>query len=154
MPKIQQLSPHVADLIAAGEVVERPASAAKELVENAIDAGAHKVTVELRDGGMTFLRVTDDGCGIPAEHLPNVKRKFYKANQNVRGNGIGLAVANEIMELHSGSLDIDSQEGIGTTVIITIPTMKKLETNPELSNTTKIPSVTGRVQVVERKQDD
>ena len=64
MPKIQQLSPHVADLIAAGEVVERPASAAKELVENAIDAGAHKVTVELRDGGMTFLRVTDDGCGM------------------------------------------------------------------------------------------
>lgn len=69
MPKIQQLSPHVADLIAAGEVVERPASAAKELVENAIDAGAHKVTVELRDGGMTFLRVTDDGCGMAAEDV-------------------------------------------------------------------------------------
>ena len=69
MPKIQQLSPLVADLIAAGEVVERPASAAKELVENAIDAGAHKVTVELRDGGMTFLRVTDDGCGMAAEDV-------------------------------------------------------------------------------------
>ena len=69
MPKIQQLSPHVADLIAAGEVVERPASAAKELVENAIDAGAHKVTVELRDGGMTFLRVTDDGCGMAADDV-------------------------------------------------------------------------------------
>ena len=69
MPKIQQLSPHVADLIAAGEVVERPASAAKELVENAIDAGARKVTVELRDGGMTFLRVTDDGCGMAAEDV-------------------------------------------------------------------------------------
>ena len=67
MPKIQQLSPHVADLIAAGDVVERPASAAKELVENAIDAGAKNVTVELQNGGMTFLRVTDDGCGIPAD---------------------------------------------------------------------------------------
>ena len=67
MPKIQQLSPHVADLIAAGEVVERPASAAKELVENAIDAGAKHITVELKNGGMTFLRVTDDGCGMESE---------------------------------------------------------------------------------------
>ena len=69
MPKIQQLSPHVADLIAAGEVVERPASAAKELIENAIDAGAKSITVELHNGGMTFLRVTDDGCGIAAEDV-------------------------------------------------------------------------------------
>lgn len=67
MAKIQQLSPHVADLIAAGEVVERPASAAKELVENAIDAGAKTITVELQNGGMTFLRVTDDGCGMAPE---------------------------------------------------------------------------------------
>ncbi len=67
MPKIIQLSPHIANLIAAGEVVERPASVVKELLENAVDAGASKVTVEIRDGGMTFLRVTDDGCGMSPE---------------------------------------------------------------------------------------
>ena len=67
MPKIIQLSPHIANLIAAGEVVERPASVVKELLENAVDAGATKVTVEIKDGGMTFLRVTDNGCGMSAE---------------------------------------------------------------------------------------
>lgn len=67
MPKIVQLSAHVANLIAAGEVVERPASVMKELLENAVDAGAGKVVAELRDGGMTFLRVTDDGSGMEPE---------------------------------------------------------------------------------------
>ena len=70
MPQIQQLPAHIADLIAAGEVVERPASVCKELLENALDAGASAVSVELEKGGLTYLRVTDNGCGMAAEQLP------------------------------------------------------------------------------------
>jgi len=67
MPVIKQLDPHVADLIAAGEVVERPASVVKELMENAIDAGASAITVEIARGGMSLIRVADNGCGIAAD---------------------------------------------------------------------------------------
>lgn len=77
--------------------------------------------------------ITDSGCGISAEDLPKVKEKFYKANQTVRGSGIGLAVADEIMNLHNGSLDIESGEGVGTTVTLTFPIYKEGEeqTMPE-----------------------
>lgn len=64
MSIINILSPHLADMIAAGEVVERPASVIKELMENSIDAGAKNITVEIRDGGASFIRVADDGCGM------------------------------------------------------------------------------------------
>ncbi|MCL2569004.1 MAG: DNA mismatch repair endonuclease MutL [Oscillospiraceae bacterium] len=64
---IKQLDPHVADMIAAGEVVERPASVVKELIENALDAGATAITLEIQGGGMTYIRVTDNGKGMGAE---------------------------------------------------------------------------------------
>lgn len=70
MPKINVLGKNVAELIAAGEVVERPASVIKELVENSIDAGATSVTVEIKGGGILFLRITDNGCGIEKEDVP------------------------------------------------------------------------------------
>lgn len=69
MAQIHVLDKHVAELIAAGEVVERPASVIKELMENTIDAGAKHVTVEIRDGGITYMRITDDGCGINREDV-------------------------------------------------------------------------------------
>lgn len=70
MPKINILDKHVAELIAAGEVVERPSSVVKELLENSIDAGATNITVEIKNGGTTFIRVSDNGCGISREDVP------------------------------------------------------------------------------------
>ncbi len=70
MPKINLLDKHIAELIAAGEVVDRPCSVIKELVENSIDAGASSITVEIQNGGNTFMRVTDNGCGIEPEDIP------------------------------------------------------------------------------------
>ena len=69
MAKINKLPKHMADLIAAGEVVERPASVVKELMENAVDAGATSITVEIQHGGISYIRVTDDGCGIERDDV-------------------------------------------------------------------------------------
>ena len=73
MPRINVLPKNIADLIAAGEVVERPSSVIKEFVENSIDAGATNITVEIKNGGKTYIRVTDNGCGIDRE---DVKKAF------------------------------------------------------------------------------
>ena len=91
MAVIQVLDKHVAELIAAGEVVERPASVIKELVENTLDAGARHVTVEIRDGGVTYMRVTDDGCGMTREDVPTafLRHATSKVRTATDLNGIG-----------------------------------------------------------------
>ncbi len=71
MPKINVLPKHLAELIAAGEVVERPASVVKELLENSIDAGADNITVEIKNGGISYIRITDNGCGIERDDIRN-----------------------------------------------------------------------------------
>lgn len=147
MSKIIQLSPHVANLIAAGEVVERPASVAKELLENAVDAGASQVTVEIRDGGMTFLRVTDNGCGMDAKDaktafLRHATSKLRQAEDLAAINTMGFrgealaaiasvsridlitktsdASAGTSLSLEAGEITEETEAGCpdGTTIII------------------------------------
>ena len=77
-----------------------------------------KVTLDKEN---RILTVEDNGCGIAADDLPHIKEKFFKANLSVKGSGIGLAVCDEIVRLHKGTLDITSTEGVGTTVTVTLP---------------------------------
>ena len=106
------------------------------IIDNALkyteEGGTIQVQVKLL-GNNIVVTISDNGCGIPAEHLPKVKQKFYKANQTVRGSGIGLALADEIIALHSGTLTIESQENVGTVVTITLPALPAaiLENSPE-----------------------
>ncbi len=97
------------------------------IIDNALkytgEGGSVTVSSELT-GERVQVIIADTGCGIPKEHLPNVKKKFYKANQLVRGSGIGLAVADEIVSMHEGTLELESTEGEGTAVTISIPLCK------------------------------
>lgn len=98
------------------------------VIDNALKYSSSNSTVNVTAGAddeNIIITVEDHGCGISAEDLPKVKQKFYKANQTVRGSGIGLAVADEIMKLHNGTLDIDSTEGVGTTVTIQLPVINE-----------------------------
>lgn len=94
------------------------------IIDNALkytsEGGGVSVSTAEKDGEI-LISVTDNGCGIPSEHLPNVKKKFYKANHLQRGSGIGLAIVDEIVELHGGRLEIISEEGFGTTVTVVLP---------------------------------
>ncbi len=147
MSKIIQLSPHIANLIAAGEVVERPASVVKELLENAVDAGATKITVEIKDGGMTYLRLTDNGCGMAPEDartafLRHATSKLRTAEDLAAINTFGFrgealaaiasvsridmmtrtadAFSGISLQLEAGTITEESEIGcpVGTTIIV------------------------------------
>lgn len=98
------------------------------IIDNAIKysdkGGVVSVQATMSDARHIEVDVSDTGCGISPQDLPKVKTKFYKANHTRRGSGIGLAVADEIVSLHGGRLEIFSEQGVGTTVTITLPIQK------------------------------
>ena len=91
------------------------------------------VTAESRNDKI-IITVADTGCGIRESDLPKVKTKFFKANHTRRGSGIGLAVADEIITMHKGTLEVRSKENVGTTVIITLPSENRLKSEKGKSN--------------------
>ena len=121
MGKINVLSFAVANLIAAGEVVDRPASAVKELLENAIDAGATRITVEIQNGGVAFLRVSDNGCGMDADDLPVAVRRHatskIKTAEDLEGietlgfRGEALAAIASVSDMRIISKTADAEYG-------------------------------------------
>ena len=145
---IKVLDKNVADKIAAGEVIERPISIVKELVENALDAGADNLVVEIKNGGKTYIRVTDNGCGIPCEEvetafLRHATSKIETASDldaidtlGFRGEALASIAAVTRTELvtktadrktgtrlvlHGGAVILKEQTGCpdGTTIVIT-----------------------------------
>lgn len=98
------------------------------IIDNAIKyserGGVVKIIASENENGDIMVTVEDGGCGIKKSDLPKIKTKFYKANHTKKGSGIGLAVADEIISMHGGTLDVESEEGKGTKVIIIIPVQK------------------------------
>ncbi len=135
MPEIKLLNNQTIDKIAAGEVVEKPASVVKELVENAMDAGAKAITVEIKGGGIDLIRITDDGCGIPADELPKAFLRhatskiesdadlFYLQTLGFRGEALASIAAVAQVEMITKTKDSLT----GTRIVIEGGVQKELE---------------------------
>ncbi len=100
------------------------------IIDNAIkytEAGGQVLIEQLEEDGVARITVKDTGIGIPAQDIDRVKEKFFKSNKTVRGSGIGLAVADEIVKQHKGLLFLESTEGVGTTVTIALPVSEETD---------------------------
>ena len=98
------------------------------ILDNAAKHGGEggKITAEMhREGDFVVVRIRDFGPGIPEEELPLVKKKFYKGTSKARGSGIGLAVCEEIVSMHNGTLELSNAEGGGTLVTISLPVAER-----------------------------
>ena len=131
---IRQLPESIVNRIAAGEVVERPASVVKELVENALDAGATRVDVLTDGGGRRLISVSDNGEGIPADVIDKIFDPFFTTKDVGSGMGLGLSICHAIIKSHAGSLDVQSEPSLGTVVAISLPTL------PQSKNTGNKPA--------------
>ena len=128
------------------------------IVDNAIKYSDKGDTVSVEayeEHGEICISVSDTGMGISAEDLPKVKTKFFKANHTRRGSGIGLAVADEIIQRHGGTLTINSQQNVGTTVLITLPCIESKKESPSggADNTSDVQLISSQPES-ERKDPD
>ena len=111
---IHLLPDSIANQIAAGEVIQRPASVVKELVENAVDAGAQQIQVHIKDAGKTLVQVIDNGKGMSEAVCARVFEPFFTTKPVGQGTGLGLSLAYGILKKHKGRIDVASEEGVGT----------------------------------------
>ncbi|MBR0466099.1 MAG: HAMP domain-containing histidine kinase [Clostridia bacterium] len=114
------------------------------VLDNAVkytEKGGLILITQTEDKGCVQIQFKDTGAGIAAKDIEHVKEKFYKANQTVRGSGIGLAVADEIIKQHNGLLLIDSVEGVGTTVSVVLPIIEEAEETTETALSEVLPEV-------------